>query len=205
MRCIPSLPLSTWFRIVSAAFARCVQLTDITVNTGKYIPLDVHLQWTPIKHQISRRSGRTPVDTFLVNDPATLMECPACETAMVPFAVPEAHRAQAPDGASAAALCPACLTLSPVEDDAPSPAEADFSRVIEGFPDGDAGVAMALAVGLLVDSLALNRDAVKEFFDAVSDAGEDPWLVLERLAVAGTVQPEADLAKLRRQLDQLWR
>lgn len=132
------------------------------------------------------------------------MECPACGADTVPFTVPEAYRAHAPDGAPAAALCPACLTLTSVDGDAPMPAVADFSRVIESFPEGDPGAATALAVGLLVDSLALNRDAVRELFDAVEDAGEDPWLVLERLAVAGTVQPDADLAKLRRQLEQLW-
>lgn len=132
------------------------------------------------------------------------MDCPACGTSAVAFAVPENVREAAP-GAAAAAFCPKCLTLTAVEGDAPTPDDAEFSRIIEGFPDGDAGAAMALAVGLVVDSLALNRDAVKTLFDAVSDAGEDPWLVLERLAVAGSVQPDADLGKLRRQLDQLWR
>ena len=121
---------------------------------------------------------------------------------MVAFTVPEAHQAHAPD--VAAALCPECLTLTAVEADAPAPEEADFDRVLESFPEGDVGAAMALAVGLLVDSLALNREAVRAIFDSVEDAGADPWLVLERLAVAGTVQPDADLSKLRRQLEQLW-
>ncbi len=133
------------------------------------------------------------------------MDCLVCDAKLVPFAVPDAYRAQAPNGSDAVAICPACLTLTPVETDAPVPEVADFARIIEDFPEGDAGAAMALAVGLLVDSLALNRDAVKGLFDAVSDAGEDPWLVLERLAVAGTVQPDADLGKLRHQLEQLWR
>lgn len=123
---------------------------------------------------------------------------------MVAFVVPEAYRAHSPDGASAVALCPSCLTLAPAQGDAPPPDDADFSRVLEGFPRGDAGAAMALAVGLLVGSLVLNRDAVTALFDVVSDAGGDPWLVLERLQAAGTVQPDADLGKLRRQLDQLW-
>ncbi|MDZ7702355.1 MAG: DUF6276 family protein [Halobacteriales archaeon] len=132
------------------------------------------------------------------------MDCPACEATMVAFVVPEAYRAHSPDGASAVALCPSCLTLAPAQGDAPPPDDADFSRVLESFPAGEAGAAMALAAGLLVDSLALHRDAVRELFEAVSDAGEDPWLVLERLAAAGTVQPDADLSKLRHQLDQLW-
>lgn len=132
------------------------------------------------------------------------MDCPACGTRAVAFAVPAAHRDAAPDGA-AAALCPRCLTLTAMEGPAPPPDEADFSAIIEAFPEGDPGAAMALAVGLLVDSLALNRDVVRALFDAVADAGEDPWLILERLAVAGTVQPDADLGKLRHQLEQLWR
>lgn len=130
------------------------------------------------------------------------MECPACGEAMVAFAVPDAHREHGPG--DAAALCPSCLTLAEA-DAGPAPDEAAFDRVLESFPEGDAGAAMALAVGLLVDSLVLNRDAITALFDAVSDAGGDPWLVLERLQVAGTVQPDADLGKARRQLEQLWR
>lgn len=133
------------------------------------------------------------------------MDCPACGTSAVAFAVPEDYREAAPEAAVAAALCPKCLTLTAVEGAAPTPDDAEFSRIIDGFPDGDTGAAMALATGLLVDSVALNREAVKPLFDAVSDAGEDPWLVLERLSIAGTVQPDADLDKLRHQLEQLWR
>lgn len=132
------------------------------------------------------------------------MECMACSAEAIAFGVPSNLAAFAPDGPAAAALCPTCLTLTPV-DDAPSPDQADFSRVIEAFPEGEAGAAMALAVGLLVDSLVLNRDAIEALFEAVSDAGEDPWLVLERLHVAGSVQPDADLEKARHQLEQLWR
>lgn len=138
------------------------------------------------------------------------MDCSACGTPAVVFAVPEPYREHAPDGAAAAALCPACLTLMPVESvdepaEIPTPDVADFSPIIEGFPDSEAGGAMALAVGLLVESLALNRDGIADLFEAVADAGEDPWLVLERLHAAGSVQPDADLAKARRQLEQLWR
>jgi len=125
---------------------------------------------------------------------------------MVGFTVPERFRADAPDGTSAAAVCPRCLTLVPVGADeaVPAPDAADFSRVIESFPEGEAGAAMALAVGLLVESLVLNKAAITRLFEAVSDAGEDPWLVLERLHVAGAVQPDVDLARARRQLEQLW-
>ncbi|MFB6354192.1 MAG: DUF6276 family protein [Halobacteriales archaeon] len=134
------------------------------------------------------------------------MDCPDCGTPTVAFAVPEPYRGHAPDGASAA-LCPSCLTLTAAEDAsvAPAPDEADFSRIVDSFPDGEAGAAMALAVGLLVESLTLNRDAIAALFEAVADAGEDPWLVLERLHAAGSVQPDADLGRARRQLEQLER
>lgn len=135
------------------------------------------------------------------------MDCPACGAPLVAFAVPEAHRDAAPGGSEAAGLCPSCLTLSPVEggDGAVPPAdEADLTPVLEGFPDGEPGVAMALAVGLLVDSLALNRETVRGLFDAAADGGVDPWLVLERLDAAGSVQPDVDLGRLRTQLEQLW-
>jgi hypothetical protein len=62
---------------------------------------------------------------------------------------------------------------------------------------------MALAVGLLVDSLALNREAVGELLDRVGDGGADPWLVLERLELSPTVDPDADIERARRQLEQL--
>lgn len=133
------------------------------------------------------------------------MECPRCGASVVTFAVPSSFRGAAPAEAEALAICPSCLTLTSIDGSAPSTADAEFTRIIESFPEGDAGAAMAIAVGLLVDSLALHRDTIKELFEVVSDVGEDPWLVLERLAVAGTVQPDADLSKLRHQLDQLWR
>lgn len=132
------------------------------------------------------------------------MECPACGASTVPFAVPEAYQPMLGVSASQATLCPTCLTLTTIDGSAPSPAEAEFSRILESFPEGDAGAAMAIATGLLVESLALNRDEVRELFEAVSDAGHDPWLVVGRLAAAGSVQPDADLGKLRHQLEQLW-
>ncbi|MFB6362192.1 MAG: DUF6276 family protein [Halobacteriales archaeon] len=132
------------------------------------------------------------------------MECPACGASIVPFAVPEAYQPMLPEPASGATLCPTCLMLTPFDAAAPPPGEAEFSRILDSFPEGDAGAAMVIATGLLVESLALNRDEVRELFEAVSDAGHDPWLVVERLAAAGSVQPDADLGKLRHQLEQLW-
>lgn len=126
------------------------------------------------------------------------MECPTCGTRMIGFRVPAECREFAPEGATTAGICPDCLGLATVDD-----ATAEFARLLDGFPAGEAGAAMALAVGLLVESVVLNHDAIAELFERVSDQGADPWLVLERLAAAPTVDPDADLDRLRRQLDQL--
>lgn len=117
---------------------------------------------------------------------------------MIGFRVPAECREFAPEGATTAGICPDCLGLATVDD-----ATAEFARLLDGLPAGEAGAAMALAVGLLVESVVLNHDAIAELFERVSDQGADPWLVLERLAAAPTVDPDADLDRLRRQLDQL--
>jgi hypothetical protein len=126
------------------------------------------------------------------------MDCPACGHAVVVFRVPSALRDHAPGETTA--ICTRCLALIPASETADDP---DFSSIIGAFPEGDAGAAMALCVGLAVDSLALNRAAVDDCMAYVSDLGVDPWLVLERLAASGAVQPDIDLGRARRQLRQL--
>lgn len=126
------------------------------------------------------------------------MDCPECGTETVAFEVPAAAREAAPG--DAAAICPSCLTL--VEADSPD-AEPDFSRIVESFPGGDAGATMAVAVGLLVESLVLNRETIARLLGDVGDRGEDPWLVLERIAASPTVRPDADVGRARQQLEQL--
>ena len=128
------------------------------------------------------------------------MDCPECDAGTVVFEVPADLRKFAPDEAAIAAICTACLSVASAPDAEP---DADFSRVIDAFPEGEAGAAMALAVGLLVESLALNREAVAALLERVQEGGADPWLVLERLAAAPGVDADADLDRVRRQLDQL--
>ena len=129
------------------------------------------------------------------------MDCPECATAMVAFPVPADLRDVAP-GQDAAAICPRCLAL--VEADvADAPSDPDFSRIVESFPDGEAGTIMAVAVGLLVESMVLNRETIARLLEDVSDRGADPWLVLERIAASPTVDPDADVGRARRQLEQL--
>ena len=127
-----------------------------------------------------------------------------CDSERLVFSVPPDLVDHAPERATTLSICPQCLDLD-LDDAAPDevPSAPDFSRIVDGFPDGETGAAMALAVGLLVDSVALNREDIAACFERVSDGGDDPWLVLERLAVTPTVTPKTDLDRARRQLDQL--
>jgi hypothetical protein len=126
------------------------------------------------------------------------MDCPACGEPTVSFAVPDEYAAHAP-GERAAAVCTRCLTVTGAASGA---AEPSFDAVSDAFPDGAAGVPMALLVGLL-DSLATNRPAIEDLISAVEREGADPMLVLDRLAADGSLAPAVDLAGRRRQLEQL--
>ena len=126
------------------------------------------------------------------------MECERCGGPMTRYQVPFDLRSHVET--DHAATCTRCLAGHPAE----AGGEPDFSTISDEFPDGTAGTAMALALGKL-DSLALNRDAIGDCIAFVSDRGADPWLVLERLTAAGSVQPDADLERARRQLQQLLR
>lgn len=130
------------------------------------------------------------------------MDCPECGAEVVSFAVPSDIRDVAP-GSESAAICPRCLTLVGADEARDSQPDPDFSRIVEAFPGGEAGAVMAIAVGLLVESLALNRHTVAELLERVQDAGVDPWLVLERLAASPTIESDADLGRARVQLEQL--
>lgn len=120
----------------------------------------------------------------------------------VAFPVPPALREYAPEGSARAALCPRCLRTYPV-DAASSGATADtgpsFDAVLDAFPDGEAGAALALALGRL-DALALDRAAVVDCCAYAERAGADVYLTLDRLAAAGSVVPHFDLDRRRRQL-----
>ncbi|GAB3325286.1 DUF6276 family protein [Haloplanus salinarum] len=129
------------------------------------------------------------------------MPCPACGTATLSFPVPPALREHAPEAGDAAAICPTCLRTHAVDADTESP---DFSTVHPAFPSGEAGAALALALGLL-DSLALRRDAVDACCAHAERAGADVLLALDRLAGDAAVDPHVDLDRRRRQLAELLR
>lgn len=124
------------------------------------------------------------------------MECPDCAAPMVAFTVPADLREHV-GGESGMALCTRCLGLQP----APGNDDPGWTAIDDSFPTGEAAVPMALTLGLL-DSLALNRQAVTELVDRVERAGADPFLLLDRLA-DGEVEPPYGLERRRHQLEQL--
>jgi hypothetical protein len=133
--------------------------------------------------------------------------CPDCDGVLVPFAVPESLRAYAPDESTAATICADCLRVDAadgvrigVADEGPS--NPDFSPVLEAFPDGEGGVALALLVGKL-PSLTLEREAVETLRDRAERAGVDVTLTLDRLVAAGGVDPSFDLQRRVAQMEQL--
>lgn len=124
------------------------------------------------------------------------MDCDECGGPAVAYEVPESLREHV--DREYAATCTRCLTLS----DAEFGGEPDFSNVSDEFPEGEAGAAMALALGLL-DSLALNRAAIEGLLEAVERGGADPLLVLDRLSSQGNVRLHFDASRRRHQLEQL--
>ena len=126
------------------------------------------------------------------------MSCPACGGESLAFEVPAALREYAPEGADRAGVCTVCLrTVPAAEGDGES-----FDAVLESFPTGEGGAALALALGKL-DSLALERDAIVALCEHAERAGVDVLLTLDRIAAAGSVQPHFDVERRRHQLAQL--
>jgi len=96
------------------------------------------------------------------------MSCPACDGEQRSFAVPPSLRPYAPDTAAWASLCTTCLRV--VAADANDVADADADVEWEPLPTGEAGVAVALLLGLL-DSLALRRADVTALLEHAEAAG----------------------------------
>lgn len=117
------------------------------------------------------------------------MSCPRCDADLVAFDVPPALREHAP--AATAAICTRCLrTFAVGEDDTAvadigteSVADPDFSAVDPAFPDGEAGVALALVCGLL-ESFALNRASIEALVEHAELSGADAFAFFERLDAA---------------------
>jgi hypothetical protein len=123
------------------------------------------------------------------------MDCNECGGPVVAYEVPESLREYADEYV---ATCTRCLALQSAE----FGGDPDFSRVSDEFPEGEAGAAMALALGKL-HSLALNRSDIEGLLAAVERAGADPLLVLDRLVAQGNVRLHFDADRRRHQLEQL--
>jgi hypothetical protein len=128
------------------------------------------------------------------------MTCPECKSEQVAFRVPTDLREFLPEESERVAICSSCLALEPIDSTvAESP---DLGRISDSFPTGDAGVAMAVAVGLL-DSLALYRSEISALLERVERGGTDPLLVLDRLDGNSELDPHFDVERRRIQVEQL--
>jgi hypothetical protein len=126
------------------------------------------------------------------------VSCPACDGPTASFAVPSDLRAYAPEESAYATICTVCLRTDAAEsgDDDPT-----FDGLLDDFPSGDGGVALALALGKL-GSLALNRADIVALCERAEREGVDVLLTLDRLAVAGSVDPHFDIDRRRPQVAQ---
>ena len=131
------------------------------------------------------------------------MTCPDCEGDLVTFPVPDGLREHAPEGAPAASLCSTCLAVAAASD--PAAGDAAFPRVLDSFPEGEGGAALALLLGTL-PSVALRRESAVTLRDRAEREGVDVALALDRLAAAaetGTVDPAFDLGRRVAQFESL--
>lgn len=124
------------------------------------------------------------------------MACPACDGRLLSFPVPPELGAHAPESSDTAAICASCLRTSPASD---APDDPSFDAIVPTFPSGEAGAALALALGML-DSLALRRAAIDDCCSYAERAGADVLLTLDRVAAAEGIDPHFDIDRRRPQL-----
>ncbi|MFB6106565.1 MAG: DUF6276 family protein [Halobacteriaceae archaeon] len=129
------------------------------------------------------------------------MSCPDCGASVVAFTLPDALDGVLPDDRPAAALCTRCLRVAPLE--SPPTAPPAFGAVSDAFPaDPEAGAAAAAMLALL-DSPGLYRAELRALVEYLEVAGDDPFLLLSRLADDPDLDPAVDLSRRSRQLEQL--
>lgn len=130
------------------------------------------------------------------------MTCPECGGDQLAFIVPTDLREFLPEKSESVAICTHCLALDSADAASAAESSPDFRSISDALPGGDAGAAMALAVGLL-DSLVLHRTELTALLERAESAGTDPLLVLDRLATDSSVDPHVDLDRRRTQVEQL--
>ncbi|SMO37315.1 DUF6276 family protein [Halorubrum cibi] len=109
------------------------------------------------------------------------MTCPHCSASVVAFLVPPDLRDHAP--ADETAICTRCLATAPAADagiESMSDDPPDLAAVDPAFPDGDAGIALALLCGHL-GSFALSRASIEVLVERAEREGADVFGFLDRL------------------------
>ncbi|NIB99671.1 DUF6276 family protein [Halobacterium sp. R2-5] len=129
------------------------------------------------------------------------MSCPNCGGEELQFPIPEAVAEYLPDDRPAATLCTNCLAVAPADD---VPDEyPDFTRVSDAFPaDGETGAGLACLLALL-DRLVVHREDAERVATEAERRGVDVLLFLDRLAGDSGLDPQLDVERRRRQLEQL--
>lgn len=124
------------------------------------------------------------------------MPCPECGGDEVVFAVPEPLEEYAPEGSVTIGLCGDCLRVHPSDGRLTDDETRPLAHIV---PNGGGGAAVAMLVGLL-DSLALNREAIVECTEYAEREGVDVHLTLDRLEQS---VPDAhfDVARRHSQLE----
>lgn len=129
------------------------------------------------------------------------MTCPNCGGDELVFPVPEAVRDRLPDDRVGATICTNCLRVSPT-DEAPDD-YPDFSPVSDAFPGGGETSAVLALLLALLDRLVLHREDADAVAAVAEGRGVDVLLFLDRLAADQSIDPELDVERRRRQLEQL--
>lgn len=130
------------------------------------------------------------------------MTCLECGGEQLAFAVSDDLRELLPEEPAAVATCIRCLALEPA-DGAPDELP-DFTTISDAFPrNSEAAATLALAVGLLADSLALYRREIGTLLERTEREGTDPLLAIDRLAADPDLDPAFDWDRRQPQLEQL--
>jgi len=129
------------------------------------------------------------------------MGCPHCGGEVLPFPIPDAVGEYLPDDRPAATLCSNCLAVAPADE---APEEyPDFTRVSDAFPADDGTGAVFACLLALLDRLVVHREEAERVAGEAERRGVDVLLALDRLADDGSLDPQLDLGRRRRQLEQL--
>lgn len=129
------------------------------------------------------------------------MRCPNCSSESIEFSIPEPLLDAMPERRPGAALCPHCLTVTPLDERPAGP--SDWTDVHDSFPTDPAAGATVATLLALVDSLALYRGEIETVARHAESQGVDVLLVLDRLANDPAVEPHFDIDRRRPQLEQL--